>query len=312
MTSDGVFAVVVNYCQLDETLGCVEALRETGLPGSQIVVVDNASPDGSGSRLKRRLTASRVLTAPENSGYGAGNNLAIEYLLEERGRAEHIAIFNPDIRVQANTLEGMVAAFRGRDRVGGVSCVQWTSTGRDALDPVFESWIRNQAVDPSSLDEDHFFQTSSLLGAAMMLSRSALERVGGFDPLYFMYGEEHDVARRLRYHGYEIGVAGGAHVVHRRPYLDSGESRDFQRRTSGYLFLLKDPFSPIGWNILRMAKRAAGSLWRSLTEEERDFRGWLRELGWVLRRVPRGLVHRLRERRGPMHLVRARDADRAS
>lgn len=300
---DGLYAVVVNYCQYEETLGCVDSLTGAGLPGDRIVVVDNASPDGSGDDLAEALDECRFLQSRVNGGYGAGNNLAIERILARDGfRMEHVFICNPDVRVQERALERAVEALQRDPAVGGVSSVQWRTSERQRLDPYFESWLSAQGLDPGALQGTSFVSTETLLGAAMTLSREALLEVGAFDPLYFLYAEEEDLARRLRYHGFEVGVAAGSHVVHSRPYLQGGDGRVFQRRSSKYLFHIKDPFSPVSKNTFRVAKSAAGNFLRCLSRDEGTLRDWFAEVGWFLRRLPAALTNRSRERRGRAHL----------
>lgn len=309
----GLFASIVNYCEFEETVGCVEALLETGLPPDRIVIVDNASPDGSGDRLEDRFPACRVLRAPSNLGYGPGHNCAIKTLLEERGgELGCVFIANPDMRVQAGALEELERVIAEEEDVAGVSAVQWRSAEREELDETFEGWFRGNGGDPARLGESPFLSTSTLQGAAMALSAEALRAVGGFDPLYFLYAEEADLARRFRHHGYRTGVATRSHVVHRRPYRVDDEPerdddvgglpRDFQRRSSKYLYHLKDPTSPLAANALRVAGVAGKHLLESLVSEHRSPRGWAREVTWFLRRARRGVAHRRREKRGSAHL----------
>lgn len=299
----GLYAIIVNYCQPEETLGCVASLVDAGLPRSRIVVVDNASPDGSGAELAEALEGCLFLQATENRGYGAGNNLAIEHLLRTKGDdVEFVFVANPDVRLEKGALTAAVESFEGKDDLGGVSSVQREAAGRSELDPMFERWLRSEGVDPGRIGDGGFVPTTSLLGAAMALSREALLDVGGFDPLYFLYSEEEDLARRLRYHGYEVGVAGGSLVVHSRPYLEEGRDRQFDRHSSGYLYRLKDPSSPVPRNVVRVARKAAGELMRCVRRRDRRFRDWARELAWFLRRVPEALAHRRREMEGRTHL----------
>lgn len=301
--ASGLFASVVNYCDFKETVGCVSSLVEAGLPADRVVVVDNASPDGSGEELAEALEGCHFLQAGENGGYGPGNNLAISYLLTEHTpEAEYFFILNPDVRVQTGTVETVVRLFENSGTIGGLSCVQWRSAYRDELDANFENWLRAQGIPPARLEGRSFVATESLLGAAMILSREAFLRVGGFDPLYFLYFEEEDLARRLRYHGFDIGVAADAHVVHHRPYRDRGEDRHFHRRTSKYLFQIKDPFSHPALNVLRAGKAAGGGFLSDLRESDRSVRSWLEEMAWVVPRVPAALRHRSREMEGAAHL----------
>lgn len=305
MSLSGVHAVVLNYCQFQETIGCVEALVDSGLPGAQILVVDNASPDGSGRALEENLRGPGLLRLPRNGGYGAGNNAGIEALWGRPGPApSHVFIVNPDVRVRSGTLEAVLESLSGVRR-GGATCVQYDPASPRHLDGHFRAWIENRGLDVAALERRSFIPLDSLLGAAMMLTRDAIEQVGGFDPLYFMYAEEEDLARRLRYHGFEIGLATRARVVHGRTYLAPGardEGRRFERRTSQYLFRLKDPFPPLAFNVARVLRFAASNLRDVATIREAGFKEWYREIVWVSGRTLGALRHRRLERRGRAHV----------
>jgi GT2 family glycosyltransferase len=305
MKDPGLHAVVLNYCQLEETLECVEALAATGLPRVQILVVDNASPDGSGEVLERELSEVRVLRLPENGGYGAGNNAGIEYLWRSSPASPPRCVFivNPDVRVGSDTIDELDRVLSEDGRRGGVSCVQYDAGDPERLDEVFRRWMDNRGIDVAAIRDGDFVPTESLLGAAMMLTRDAIERVGGFDPLYFMYAEEEDLARRLRFHGFDIGLAAGARVRHGRPYLSlSRGEREAQKRASRYLFLLKDPFRPTSVNSIRILAAARWHLARALSSSESSVAGWMREVRWFLGRARAGLTHRKQEMAGPTHL----------
>lgn len=280
----------------------MEALLDAGLPAARIMVVDNASPDGSGAELEERLRGPRLLRLPGNEGFGAGNNAAMERLLGETPPPSHVFVVNPDVRVGRDTLAGLGEVLADGDDRGGVTCVQRRPDDPERLDPIFRSWLERQGVDPAAVDEERFIPLESLLGAALVLSREAVERVGGFDPSYFMYAEEEDLARRLRYHGFEVGLACRAPVIHRRPYDPEGSWRTAQVRTSRYLFLLKDPSRWIGFNVLRVLDWALLNLVVALRDPERSLRGWAGELAWFGRRALRAIRDRRREMEGRAHL----------
>ena len=85
-------------------------------------------------------------------------------------------------------------------------------------------------------------KVETLFGASLLLSRRGLEAVGGFDPLYFAYGEEEDLCRRLKYFGYNLVVVFRSPVIHLRNYSDDKINlfREFLRLKGRYLYTLKD------------------------------------------------------------------------
>lgn len=296
-------AVVVNYCQWEETVGCVRSLAEAGVDPDRVVVVENASPDGSMERLTKRLPDYRIVRTSENRGYGSGANAGIREVLGEGDEEVTELLFvNPDARMEADTVDGLREALHHKPEIGGVNAIEWRTDEKRSVDPVQKKTLDAHGIEPAELGQEVFVRTAALGGAATLFSAEAIRTVGGFDPIFFIYGEENDLSRRMRYHGYEVGLAARADIVHRRAYLETGEERSFQRRTSAWLYPLKNPYRPAWRNVLRCFRLTAQGLASAAIKEGPTVTQWPREALWILRRVPRALRNRKKERAGPAHL----------
>src|SRR3954462_14681383 len=92
------------YCNEADAADCLTSLSQATYPALDILVVDNASPDGSGARLRERFPHVHHLSAPKNGGYSAGNNRGFEWVLA-RGGADYVLVLNDDTIVDPQCIE---------------------------------------------------------------------------------------------------------------------------------------------------------------------------------------------------------------
>ncbi len=202
-TADDVAVIVVNYNAGEYLNICIEALFALPeLPG-EIIVVDNASDDGSNAAAKARFPAVRFIDAGSNTGFAAANNLGISST-----QKTWVALVNPDAFVAENWLQALLKAIRDNPQVSVFSSELVNAQNHAVLDGQGDCyhvsglvWRRKngQPVDstPSRLP---FFAPCA---ASALYLRSAVLEVGGFDEDYFCYIEDVDLGFRLRLAGYQ-------------------------------------------------------------------------------------------------------------
>jgi N-acetylglucosaminyl-diphospho-decaprenol L-rhamnosyltransferase len=209
--------VSYNTCSLTlEAIGSVSAE-----PGIEIIVVDNASRDGSADAIARHFPAVTLVRSSTNLGFAGGVNRAAA---SARGRA--LLVLNSDARLESTALGLMLALLDDRPRAALVGPVLTYPDGRRQasafrfpgllqilldLYPVprlMDSALngRVRATSPEQIDHP--------LGACMLIRRSAWDDVGPLDEGYFMYVEEIDWCRRARQRGWEIWHQPRAVAVH--------------------------------------------------------------------------------------------------
>ncbi|HQR51695.1 MAG TPA: glycosyltransferase [Burkholderiales bacterium] len=213
-----VFAVVVNYNGAPWLKRCLESLRQSDHP-VRIIVVDNASGDESVA-IARSIPGVEVIQQDRNEGFGRGNNTGIAHAL--RRGADFVFLLNQDAEVEPNTISRLVSFMRGRDDVGIASPVHLNDSG-SLLDRNFLIYyLAPQA--PEFVSEAYSgqlsasYRVSSVNAAAWLVSRRCLLEVGGFDPLFFMYGEDDDYCARARYHGFHCYIVSHARIRHARGF----------------------------------------------------------------------------------------------
>ncbi len=208
-------AVVVNHDAGEALLACVGSLRAAG--ATQVVVVDNASSDGSLSRLAAADAAAVLVPAGRNLGYGRAANLGIA-----RVRSEEVLVCNPDVVLDPGALDALsdvLAVAAGHALLGPlVPRNRWTrryhSGARGAAPEEGRPTARGAGGAATGAGGDAVSEADWVSGACFLARTSALRSVGGFDEAYFMYAEDVDLCWRLRRAGWRVLHAPAARVVH--------------------------------------------------------------------------------------------------
>lgn len=253
-----VDVVVVSYNSRARLLKCVEPLLGTG--GVNVIVVDNASPDGSLEVLEGLpLTAIQL---ESNGGFAAGVNAGVR-----AGSAPFVLLLNPDAYIDARSLGVLVRALEGSPEVGAAAPRIYQDDG--ALEYSQRRFPRLRSTYAQALFLHRVFPTASwtdelvrdeaaytrrtapdwVVGACLLLRRSVLEELGGLDEAFFMYAEDIDLCRRMRSAGYAVLYDPAAEVVHEGggsapraelfPVLAASRLRYAAKHRSGIVTLLE-------------------------------------------------------------------------
>ena len=230
-----VGAVVVNHDAGDALADCVASLRAEKV--DELVVVDNASTDGSSERLEATHNGVRVVHSRRNLGYGAGANRGLVLL-----DSELVLVCNPDVIVHQGAVAAMVAALDedssrviagprilesdGRRYPSARRFPSWTDAAGHALLSPFDPHNRfSRRYRMDELSTSATTRVDWVSGACFLARRSSLMRLGGFDERYFMYLEDTDLCWRAGRAGYSVVYVPAATVSHsqglstrRRPY----------------------------------------------------------------------------------------------
>jgi GT2 family glycosyltransferase len=200
-----VSIIILNWNGLQDTVECLESLRKTTYPSYQVVVVDNASEGNDAARLRSRFgDYIHLIENEENCGFAEGNNIGIRYAITTLN-AEYIALLNNDTTVHPDWLTELIKPFLA-DASGTLavtnslmrdfSCPDRVQYGGDANLNIF-----GQCRASRRIEEDTTVRT--LAGAACVISKSAIEKLGTFFcPDYFIYYEDIDTSWRLDTLGY--------------------------------------------------------------------------------------------------------------
>jgi len=235
-----VYILILNYSSLDDTIDCVEYVKQINYTNYRLLVIDNNSPDGSGKTLSDKLPSQEFVQLSKNTGYAGGNNIGFKIALENK--ASYILVLNPDVRLPPTSITHYVEVLEHDKSIGALNPVQLTTDGQ-SIDDSFDRAVLSNA---SPYQANHFTclkEAKTLFGAALMLPKRTVEQVGGFDPLFFAYGEEEDFCRRIQLRGLKLIVTTESPVIHKRTKENQTASDFvlFLRLKGSYLFNLKNP-----------------------------------------------------------------------
>ncbi|MBI5059301.1 glycosyltransferase family 2 protein [candidate division KSB1 bacterium] len=224
-----VTVILVTYHSKDHVGACLKSLREFGGPWlSGIVVVDNASQDGTADWCRQNYPDVVVIANPENVGFGTGVNRGAM-----RAESEFLLILNPDTEIDAMTIGELVALLDSRPLAGAVGPRIVNGSGKfdysarrgfprplaalayaARLDRVFPRSPTLAAYQMPGVSPEREVMTDSLSGCCMLVRRAAFEQIGGFDEDYFLYGEDIDLCWKLAAVGLERWYVPTARVLH--------------------------------------------------------------------------------------------------
>lgn len=230
-----VTVVVVNHDSGRHVLRCLECLAALAPPPERIVVIDNASGDGSAAAAREAIAASPQLAgrtsfhdAGANLGFAAANNLAVSMCA-----TEFVALLNPDAFPATDWLGRLVAAASRHPGAAAFGSRQMLADHPDRLDGVGDayhvsglSWREGHGCTPCPAD-DIEREIFSPCAAAALYRRGAFLEVGGFDDDFFCYFEDVDLGFRLRLAGSTAIYVPDALVWHRGAASSAGKNDDF-------------------------------------------------------------------------------------
>ncbi|RME45924.1 MAG: glycosyltransferase family 2 protein, partial [Chloroflexi bacterium] len=113
-----VYFIVLNWNQPKMTAECLDSLARQDYPNYRVVVVDNGSTDGSAAILRRRYPWAEIVEISQNIGYSEGNNVGIEYALEQG--ADYLFLLNNDTEVDPHMLGRLVEVAEAQTEAGMV------------------------------------------------------------------------------------------------------------------------------------------------------------------------------------------------
>lgn len=222
--------IILNYKTPDLVVDCLDSLKEQIKPGIEVLVVDNASNDGSAKHIEEQITSNdwgswaRVLCSPVNGGFAAGNNLGIQAI-----DADAYILLNADTVVLPNTTEELLHAMELRPDAGliGPGCV--SPDGNKALSTFqfirpISAFIGSASTGPISRllrRYDVPFHTTDVPAepdwvgfGCVLIRREVIEQVGLLDDGFFMYFEDVDYCHRVRDAGWTILYWPKGGIVH--------------------------------------------------------------------------------------------------
>jgi len=201
-----VYAVIVSWNGASWIQGALDSLQQSRYPVRSLVV-DNASSDETVETITSCYPDVELLEMGSNLGFGKANNKGISRALSYG--ADYVLLLNQDAKVAPETVKQLVNLMELHPDFGIVSPLHLDYEGKQIASRFLPYMAKN-----AQLISEVFFGTEKDLyempfvpAAIWLLSRRMLEGVGGFDPLFFVGGEDNDLCNRARFHGFKVGVS---------------------------------------------------------------------------------------------------------
>ncbi len=235
--SNRLLISIVAWKGADLTIACLRSIEPelASVPGTRAIVVDNASPDGSAERVAQAIAENhwgawaKLIRAPGNHGFAAGNNIAIREMLAAEQPAEFCLLLNPDTLVRPGALRILLDFVSAHPKVGiaggrsedldatpQMCCFRFPNAinellgylGVGVLDRLFHRHLTRLGIPEEPRPVDW------VSGAFMLIRKAVIDDIGLMDEAYFLYFEETDFTRRARLAGWGCWHVPQSRIVH--------------------------------------------------------------------------------------------------
>ena len=240
-----IFVIIVTYRGHRWYERCFRSLRNSEYP-VQTIVIDNASNDGSVEYIREHFPEIHLIESKENLGFGRANNLGMRYALDNG--CDYVFLLNQDTWIEPNSISELVHIQQKYPEYGVISPMHVTADQKGLYIQIEDGKIDHA----NTLLSDCYFQSLKdvytfkyINAAAWLMTRRTLEIVGGFDPIFFLYGEDDNYLQRMEYHGVKLGLAPKIQITHDHQNVEKNNTnenihyRAIQSKLSKYTNVLK-------------------------------------------------------------------------
>ena len=230
-----IFVIIVTYKGKRWYDKCFGSLRESTIP-VQVVVVDNTPGDEDAEYIKAQYPEVHLIKPEENLGFGKANNIAMRYALDHGG--DYVFLLNQDAWLKPNTLSVMLPIAEQHPECGIYSPMHIGADEKSLCAQIEDGSTNHTNAFLSdcyfgSLNDIYRFRYIN--AAAWLIPRRTLLLVGGFDPIFFVYGEDDNYLQRLKFHGQFVGLIPKATIVH--DHIDSSVSKASSYREEQFILV---------------------------------------------------------------------------
>jgi GT2 family glycosyltransferase len=283
--------ISINYNAPDVTADMIKSLNEITYPNIEIIIVDNASTKGDVDQLKKDFPHIRLFKSDVNLGFAGGNNLGIR-----EARGEYIFLLNNDTEVTPGVMEPLIKKFEDHPETGAVSPRIYYHHTPDMLQFAGISDINKyttrstgwgfRKIDDGTFNQDR--ESSFAHGAAMMVPRKVIEKVGLMCEEFFLYYEEMDWGQRIRNAGYKIFYVNNSVIYHKESiatgkgsplkvyYMNRARIIYMRRNVKGFSLFIAFLYQ----NLIAIPKNALMYL---IGGKFKLFRAYMRAIGWNIK-----------------------------
>jgi len=273
-----IAVIILNWNGADNTIACLTSLREATVP-AHLIVVDNGSTDNSVSRIAASGLADELVEARENLGYAEGNNAGLRSALE--GGFPVLAVLNNDTLVPPDALGALLEALQAPEARAVSPDIRYLRHPQ-------ESWFAGGILDrgwprhlqPGELagDDRSLRSSECLSGCCIVARRETWERVGLFDPAFFLIFEDSDWCLRASAEGVRLYVVTASTILH---HVSASLGHGPSSLLSSYYFVRNGLRFEIRHSARYLPRFAVQWLVRPAPALLQDGRGWELAFRWA-------------------------------
>ena len=217
MTEERIISIItINYNGLKDTCALIETIPFNDQ--MEVIVVDNASKNDEVSEIQNRFPYVSIIKSDKNLGFAGGNNLGIK-----AAKGKYIFLVNNDTIFKEFKIQALINRLESSDDIGIVCPKIRFTWGSNQIQyagytPLSKITVRNQAIGFGEEDKGQYetaHPTPYAHGAAMLIKREALEKVGLMPECYFLYYEELDWSMMFTRAGYKIWYEPACTIYHK-------------------------------------------------------------------------------------------------
>ncbi|MEM3578196.1 MAG: glycosyltransferase family 2 protein [Candidatus Bathyarchaeia archaeon] len=232
-----VTVIILNYNGASYVKRCLGSVLWNSYPNFEVLFIDNNSTDGSANLAEKLFGSNPRLTIIRNAknlGFSVGNNIGFE-----RSKAKYVIVLNNDTEVQKNFIETLVRVAESDESIGSVGCKIVQSDGSVRYGPKYMAYgLIVHARQRQTYEK--FTVNLANCGCAALYRKSVIDKIGGFDPLFWADWEDHDLGYRINLAGYKSVYTPETMVLHLGGGLTLGLSKErkvriFRNRLLTYL-----------------------------------------------------------------------------
>jgi GT2 family glycosyltransferase len=242
-----VSVVILTWERKDDVMAAVQSVYDQAYQNTEIIVVDNASTDGTVEALRTAFPAIKLIVLDRNRGSSGGRNPGIV-----AAKGEIIFLLDSDAMLRHDTLSNIVLKLRGAPEVGVVTCKILDTATLD-LDP--NTWI---FTEKDKADQDIEFPSFSFCECGVAFRREVFDRTGLFWDLLFFGREGEELGLRVLDAGYQILYYPRSVIYHRaspRKRFVGGNWEYYNLRNCLYIYLIHYPW----WMLVRFVPLKIGT-----------------------------------------------------